>query len=157
MTFVHGDATDLPFEDERFDLVWSQNVLMNIADKEAAFKEMARVLRTGGTLAFQSVTRGSNPGKIHYPMPWASDPSMDFLVSGDHLRSLAARAGLVELAWSDAVPPPPSLPSEPPDGPAPLGPGLVIDLDWRAIAANRERNQKEGLTGFVMGAFRKGR
>ena len=47
---VQGSATDLPFENERFDLAYSFKVLAHIPDIEKALSEMSRVLRPGGTL-----------------------------------------------------------------------------------------------------------
>ncbi len=46
-----GDATDLPFGDAGFDVVVSQFLLMFVADRIAAIKEMWRVLAPGGRLA----------------------------------------------------------------------------------------------------------
>lgn len=46
-----GDAIQLPFEDESFDAVVSQFMLMFIADRVAAIEEMWRVLAPGGRLA----------------------------------------------------------------------------------------------------------
>jgi ubiquinone/menaquinone biosynthesis C-methylase UbiE len=37
-----GDALDLPFDDATFDVVWTQHVSMNIADKDRLFGEMRR-------------------------------------------------------------------------------------------------------------------
>ncbi len=48
---VNGDATRLPFDDETFDRVIASEVLEHITDDEAAYTELARVLRPGGTLA----------------------------------------------------------------------------------------------------------
>lgn len=48
---VQGSATDLPFADATFDLVYSFKVLAHIPDIEKALSEMSRVLRPGGTLA----------------------------------------------------------------------------------------------------------
>ncbi len=48
---VNGDATRLPFPDESFDRVLASEVLEHIPDDAAAFAELARVLRPGGTLA----------------------------------------------------------------------------------------------------------
>ncbi len=47
---VQGSATELPFEDESFDVVYSFKVLAHIPDIERAVAEMARVLRPGGHL-----------------------------------------------------------------------------------------------------------
>jgi SAM-dependent methyltransferase len=46
-----GDVIQLPFEDESFDAVVSQFMLMFIADRVTAIKEMWRVLAPGGRLA----------------------------------------------------------------------------------------------------------
>lgn len=46
-----GDAGDLPFEDESFDVVVSQFALMYFPDRPAALREMMRVLVPGGRLA----------------------------------------------------------------------------------------------------------
>ncbi|MBR6406990.1 MAG: class I SAM-dependent methyltransferase [Clostridia bacterium] len=48
VSFVQGDVGALPFEDESFDVVLSLNGFHAFPDKEAAYKETYRVLRTGG-------------------------------------------------------------------------------------------------------------
>ena len=48
---VQGNAVGLPFDDESFDRVIASEVLEHIHDDEAAFAELARVLRPGGRLA----------------------------------------------------------------------------------------------------------
>lgn len=45
---VKGDLRALPFEDERFDVVFCNHVLEHIADDLAAMKELYRVLKPGG-------------------------------------------------------------------------------------------------------------
>lgn len=47
---IAGDATRLPFADNVFDAVTISFGLRNIADREAALREMARVTRPGGRL-----------------------------------------------------------------------------------------------------------
>jgi len=46
-----GDALDLPFADEEFDVVVAAEVLEHIPDDVAAMAELTRVLRPGGALA----------------------------------------------------------------------------------------------------------
>jgi len=48
---ANGDGTRLPFADNAFDRVMASEVLEHIPDDEAAFAELARVLRPGGVLA----------------------------------------------------------------------------------------------------------
>ncbi len=46
------EASELPFEDESFDLVVGHAVLHHLPDLDAAFREFRRVLRPGGAVAF---------------------------------------------------------------------------------------------------------
>lgn len=48
---VQGDALHLPFADGTFDRVVCSEVLEHIVDDEGAMRELARVLRAGGTMA----------------------------------------------------------------------------------------------------------
>ena len=50
ISFVTGNATSLPFEDESFDLVITRLSLHHFTDPEKPFCEMQRVLRKGGKL-----------------------------------------------------------------------------------------------------------
>ena len=49
VSFRQGDVGALPFENESFDIVLSQNGFHAFPDKEAAWKETYRVLKPGGT------------------------------------------------------------------------------------------------------------
>jgi SAM-dependent methyltransferase len=48
VTFVAGDATDLPFADESFDVVTMFDLLEHVPDDGAVAREALRVLRPGG-------------------------------------------------------------------------------------------------------------
>ena len=48
--FLHGDALDLPFEDETFDAVVAAQVLCFLDDVDRAIAEIFRVLKQGGRL-----------------------------------------------------------------------------------------------------------
>jgi SAM-dependent methyltransferase len=50
VTFVEGDATNLPFEDYSFDLACSRRTLHHIARPELALAELVRVTAPGGHL-----------------------------------------------------------------------------------------------------------
>lgn len=49
ISFCQGDVGKLPFEDNTFDIVLSMNGLHVFPDKDAAFSELYRVLKPGGT------------------------------------------------------------------------------------------------------------
>ena len=48
---VNGDGTRLPFADDTFDRIICSEVMEHIPDDAAAARELARVLKPGGTLA----------------------------------------------------------------------------------------------------------
>jgi ubiquinone/menaquinone biosynthesis C-methylase UbiE len=54
-----GDCTALPFDDDRFDVVYSFKVLAHVARVEAAIEEMLRVVRPGGHVVFDAYNRRS--------------------------------------------------------------------------------------------------
>ena len=57
-----GSVTDLPFEDEQFDLVYSFKVLAHVPDIGKALTEAARVTRPGGHMLLEFY----NPFSIRY-------------------------------------------------------------------------------------------
>jgi len=98
--FRHGSALELPFPDTCFELAWTQNVAMNIADRARFYGEIRRVLKPGGRLALQDVVQGPG-GTVHFPVPWADAPTLSFLRSADATRALLETAGFRVLRWDD--------------------------------------------------------
>jgi len=52
--FHLGSVSNMPFEDESFDLIACENVMEHVEEPHTAFREMARVLKPGGTLLMQT-------------------------------------------------------------------------------------------------------
>jgi ubiquinone/menaquinone biosynthesis C-methylase UbiE len=50
-----GNALELPYSEQTFDVIWCQNVAMNIADKAGLFAGVYRVLKPGGPSEFLPV------------------------------------------------------------------------------------------------------
>jgi SAM-dependent methyltransferase len=96
---VCGNALSLPFEDESFDVVWTQALLQNIEHKPALLGEIRRVLRAGGSWALFEVLSGPG-GPVHFPVPWGDGPRESFLVAGEQLRAMAEAAGFAPLLWN---------------------------------------------------------
>lgn len=58
---VEGDAEDLPLPDASVDVVTSNGVLNLVPDKEAAIREIGRVLRPGGRVQIADIVVGTEP------------------------------------------------------------------------------------------------
>jgi MPBQ/MSBQ methyltransferase len=102
VTYRQGDALNLPFADASFDLVWSQNAAMNIADRDRLYAEMHRVLRPAGRLALQEMAAGAG-GEPFFPTPWASNKSISFLLTPQSTRAALERIGFRVVAWQDTT------------------------------------------------------
>lgn len=98
--FIQADALQLPFEDNSFDVVWTQHVQMNIADKEGFYTEIKRVLKQGGRLVYYDIFK-RNDEPIHYPVPWAKDASISFLFKTTALAACLASLGFTETHTTD--------------------------------------------------------
>jgi ubiquinone/menaquinone biosynthesis C-methylase UbiE len=153
VSFQTASALELPFDDGRFHVVLLQHVAMNIADRAQLYREIRRVLNSGGRFATFDVVL--NSGEPHYPVPWARTPATSFLLTAAATREAIEPAGFRALAWQDdtemakawfaqmraAGPPPsPNL-------------GVVMGPDFAQLAANLGRNLVEGRLGILTAVF----
>ncbi len=70
-----GSVLDLPYDSNSYDVVWCQNVAMNVADKATMFAEAYRALRPGGVYVLTYIGKGSGRA-VDSPLPWAMTSSM---------------------------------------------------------------------------------
>ena len=146
--YRQGDATNLPFDDASFDVVWTEHVAMNIPDKRQLYKEMHRVLRPGGTLAIYDILAGPS-GAVLFPVPWARTPETSFLVQPNELRKLLEDAGFTISDWSDTTEAARawfvSLAEKiRVEGFPPIGFHLLLGGEFKEMAQNQGRNLQEG-------------
>jgi SAM-dependent methyltransferase len=132
-----ASVTDLPFEDESFDQVWSQNVTMNVADKPRMFAEVHRVLKPGGRFSFSHLAQGL-VGEPHYPLPWARAATYSFLGTPEEILQALRDAGFAKVENHTEVSTPGSRP------PGDLGAAVAMGTDMPQRQANAVRSTKEG-------------
>jgi ubiquinone/menaquinone biosynthesis C-methylase UbiE len=157
--YRQGDAIKLPFDDEAFDVVWTEHVAMNIPDKTRLYKEMHRVLKPGGTLAIYDVLAGSC-GPVLFPVPWARTPETSFLVTPNELRQLLEETEFTIADWSDTT----EVAREwfvalaekiHKEGFPSLGFHLLLGADFKVMAQNQGRNLQEGRIALAQIVARK--
>jgi ubiquinone/menaquinone biosynthesis C-methylase UbiE len=154
-----GNALALPFAPAVFDLLWTQHAGMNIPDKTTLYREMWRVLRPGGKLAFYDIFAGAG-GPAHFPVPWARDPSLSFLAAPQQVRELLASIGFEVVLWRDVTEAGRSwfrrlAEKVGGEGLPPLGLHLVLGPDFPAMAKNQARNLEENRVTLVEAVLRR--
>jgi sarcosine/dimethylglycine N-methyltransferase len=153
VSFQTASALELPFDDGRFDVVLLQHVAMNISDRARLYREIRRVLKSGGRFATFDVVLMS--GEPHYPVPWARTPATSFVLTPAATRQAIEPAGFRTLTWRDdteaakawiaqlrASGPPPSL-----------NLGVVMGPEFAQLSANLGRNLMEGRLGILTAVF----
>jgi SAM-dependent methyltransferase len=151
VSFQHADATDLPFADDMFDLVWTQHAAQSIPDKAAFFAELHRVLKRGGTAVIHDLYRGAS-GEVHFPAFWGRSDSISFLVTDSEMRSLLETGGFEVVEWTDTTDEVLAFNADRLERgiPAPI-PGLNISLlfgdETMTMAANGVQDLRDGAVG----------
>jgi SAM-dependent methyltransferase len=151
--FRQGDALATPFADQSFDVVWSQNVVMNIVDRDRLYTEIGRVLKPDGRYAFADVVAGSG-GLLHFPVPWAGEPSASALLTAEETRTQLTTAGFQIVAFDDqtsvAIAQQRARASAS-TSPSAVGVNLLLGPDGPTMLKNTIRNFEEGRTGLIQG------
>lgn len=96
-----ASATDLPFDNESFDVATMLHVGMNIVDKDALFSEAHRVLAPGATMGIYDNMWAGTSRELAYPVPWASSSDTSFVQSSDEYTDAATSAGFTVVQVRD--------------------------------------------------------
>jgi ubiquinone/menaquinone biosynthesis C-methylase UbiE len=100
VTFRQGDVGALPFEDGAFDMVLSMNGFHAFPDKEAAFAEIHKALRSGGSFIgcfyICGVVKRTDwiINKFYVPRGWFTPPFMTYRQLGEKLHSMYSEVEL---------------------------------------------------------------
>jgi ubiquinone/menaquinone biosynthesis C-methylase UbiE len=98
--FKQGDATDLPYPSDHFDLVITQHVQMCIADKKKLYSEIKRILKKGGLFIYYDVLKKSE-GALTYALPWVDDEVNNYLISPDELSDMMQSLDFKKISTQD--------------------------------------------------------
>ena len=143
-----GNALDLPADDAPWDVVWTQNSGMNIADKPRLYAGFARVLRPGGVLALQEPMAGPGGPPI-FPLMWARNASASFLRSPEEMRAIVEAAGFRLRVWDELTDETGGIGAPPPHGIQRIIMGDALE----AIMEAAERNRVEGRIVSIQAVF----
>lgn len=151
--YRHGDATNLPFPDASFDVVWSEHAAMNIPNKARLYEEMYRVLKPQGTLAIHDILAGPSQPLL-FPVPWARTPETSFLVNPGELRKLLENTKFTITNWSDTTDAARAwftavAEKIRKEGFPALGFHVLLGSDFQLMAQNQRLNLEQGRIGLA--------
>jgi hypothetical protein len=126
---------------------------MNIEDKLAWLKELHRVVKPKGRVVLYEVCGNKNT-PVYFPVPWAQDSSISFLLEPELFREVITSAGFEIEVWNDKT----DLAqqafahmTEPVDNPElpELGVHLLVGNDILTKAYNLSRNLNEQRVSLI--------
>jgi SAM-dependent methyltransferase len=157
--FEQGSVLTMPFENDSFDAILCQHILMNIQDKETALKEFYRVLKPGKVLILHEIFQGENR-ELALPVPWASDPCISFLLPWEEFDSLLIASGFTRdhfsdetqtaLAWWQMV-----HGAGKNKSPRPLSPALVFGSNAAFFPINMQKNFQNNSLQCIEAIYKK--
>jgi sarcosine/dimethylglycine N-methyltransferase len=159
VTIKNGSALALPAPDNAFDRAYSQNVIMNIADKPQFYREAFRALRSGGVMALSNLCAGDGAALI-YPVPWAETAATSFLATPEEMESDLRAAGFEIASFRDTTAQVEAATRRnrerlERDGLAPLGTHLILGEGLRQMQINSSLNLEQGKVATIEALVRK--
>ncbi|HKL00995.1 MAG TPA: class I SAM-dependent methyltransferase [Desulfotignum sp.] len=159
--FQTGTILDMPWDDNTFDAVLCQHILMNIPDKPAALQEFFRVLAPGGILMLHEIVQGDNAA-LALPVPWADAADISFLEPWDTLAADLFKTGFTLEHHVDATEAGcrywqkvRKFANKNEKTPRPLGPHLVFGQNARLFPHTMSRNFETNAINLVEAIFKK--
>jgi len=97
---IDGCFEDLPFEDDFFDIIWSEDAILHSGEKDKVIAEAARVLRPRGEFVFTDPMQADDcPEGVLQPV--LDRINLESMGSMSLYRELASKNGLEEVFWVD--------------------------------------------------------
>ena len=95
ITVTAGNFEELPYEDDSFDIVWSEEAFLHSGNKDKVFEQARRVLKPGGRLIFTDPMQAEDcPESVLQPI--LDRIHLEELGSVERYRELAAKHGFSE-------------------------------------------------------------
>ena len=153
VSFKAASALELPFGDKTFDGAWSLQMNMNVEDKLGWLKELYRILKPGTQAVLYEVCAGTQT-PVYFPVPWAQDSSMSFLIQLADFKALIQQSGFEVTHWNDRTDSALEAFSQvtKPVGEValpPLGVHLLVGNDIKTKAYNLRRNLEENRVSLI--------
>jgi sarcosine/dimethylglycine N-methyltransferase len=97
---VDGDFEQLPYEDDTFDVVWSQDAMLHSGNREKVLEEVDRVIKPGGEFVFTDpMMKDDCPKGVLQPI--LDRIHLDTLGSPGFYREVLGRLGFEEIGFDD--------------------------------------------------------
>ncbi len=97
---VDGNFENIPYDDETFDIIWSQDSFLHSAERSRILQETARVLKEGGELIFTDPMAANDcPSGVLQPI--LDRIHLEDLASPGFYREAAEEVGLGEISFQD--------------------------------------------------------
>lgn len=95
-----GSFEDLPYEDNAFDVVWSQDAFLHSGDREQVLREATRVLKAGGQVVFTDPMAADGCPKENLS-PILERINLETMATPDFYRRELGRLGFSEVDFED--------------------------------------------------------